>query len=441
MSEPTSIFTFSDLVTKVSREAGIAYYGPSGDQKALPPIDIHDLELCKEIVNDAIKMFIADAPDVGWRWTKRIASIVFAGTRVTGTVDSIPTSNQLTDATLSDTYDTDDDLNGYWCYILTGTGAGSYARITGYTASGGTIVVADWLDQYGQAGGTDPVATDTFAITDVEVIAGDIARYPLPEGFCGEVSGDIHYAKDSSHSAHIEWRHESLIRQRRAVNVVTGYPFYAAIRPWEPQTGTLGSHAKRRWELIVDPQPSATDTVQFPYEIIFDKLDMEAGVADAPDDATVELLDATRTEGNDYFNGWKIEIVAGTGKGSYAIVTDYVGSTGQFIVADWLTSAGAAGGTDPTTNSVYIVQPVNNLHPAGAKFDEVIKAASLAEAEMRIEEVSGNWMQKYIQKAVPKAYQADARTAPRKLGSSNKYVRGVRGHRAQGRIYNDVTYD
>ncbi len=439
MSEPNSIFTFPDLVTKVAREAGIAYYGPSGDQKALPPIDIHDLELCKEIVNDAIKMFIADAPDVGWRWTKRIASVVFAGTRTTGTVDSIPSSNQLTDATLEATYDTDDDLIGYYCYILTGTGVGSWAKITGYTASGGTIVVADWLDQYGQTGGTDPVADDTFAITDVEVIAGDTARYPLPEGFCGEVSGDIHYAKDSSHSAHIEWRHESLIRQHRAVNVVTGDPFYAAIRPWEPQTGTLGSHAKRRWELIVDPQPSATDTVEFPYEIIFDKLDMECGVGDSGGDTTI--LDATRTEGNDYFKDWVIEIVAGTGKGSYAVVTGYTGSSGTFAVGDWLTAAGAGGGTNPGANSIYVVQPVNNLHPAGAKFDEAIKAASLAEAEMRIDEVSGNWMQKYIQKAVPKAYQADARTSPRKLGSSNKYVRGVRGHRAQGRIYNDVTYD
>jgi len=388
-------------------------------------------------------MFAADAPGTGWRWPKRIASITLAGTRVTGTVDAADaddsnpaTATTMTDATLEATYDTDDDLIGYYCYILTGTGAGSYAKITDYTASGGVIEVADWLDQYGNASGTYPVATDTFAITDVEVIGGDIARYPLPEGFCGEVSGEIHYAKDTSHSAHIEWRHESFIRERRAVNVTSGHPMFAAIRPWEPQTGTLSSHAKRRWELIVDPQPSATDVLQFPYEIIFDKLDMEAGVGDSGSNTTI--VDATRTEGTDYFKDWIVEIIAGTGKGSYAVVTAYVVATHAITVADWLTAAGAAGGTNPGADSIYVVQPVNNLHPAGAKFDEAIKAACLAEAEMRdeLKDESTNWTQKYIQKALPKAYQADARTAPRKLGSMNRRGRGVRE-----RTFNDVSYN
>jgi len=402
MAEPTSILDFPGLVTRVSREAGIAYYGPSGDQKALPPIDIHDLELVKEIVNDGIRMFCADAPNVGWRWPRRIASVTLAGTRVTGTVDSVTADpDTLTDATLEATYDTDDDLVGYWCYILTGTGKGSYAQITDYTASGGVITVADWLDQYGQAAGTDPVAADTFAITDVEVIGGDIARYPLPEGFCGEVSGEIHYAKDTANATRIQWSHESEIRSRRAASVSSGAPSRAAIRPWEPQTGTLSYHAKRRWELIVDPEPTAGDVLEFPYEIIFDKLDMEAGVGTTGTGAD-NLTDSTRAEGDDYFNGWVIEIVAGTGRGSYAVVDDYTGDSGKFDIVDddWLTAAGKTGGTHPDTTSVYIVQPANNLHPAGAKFDEAIKAACLAEAEMRIDDISANWMQKYVQKAL-----------------------------------------
>jgi len=76
LAEPTSILKFEDLITRVAREAGIAYHGTAGDTKAMPPIDIHDLELCKEIVNDAIRMFIADAPRTGWRWRRRIMRVM-----------------------------------------------------------------------------------------------------------------------------------------------------------------------------------------------------------------------------------------------------------------------------------------------------------------------------------------------------------------------------
>ncbi len=435
MAEPTSKYEIYDLLVRVAVEMGIPYYGSSGQEKAMPPIDAHNLDLCKKVVRDGINKFIADAPVKGWRWMRRILSVTFTATRITGTVDSIPATNQLTDATLEDSYDTDDDLNGYYVYILTGTGAGSYAQITDYVASGGTLTVTDWLDENGNAGGTDPVATDTFAITPIETVGGDIARYPLPENFGGEADGQIRYEKDTSNAQEIRWVDESLIRQKRAISIQTGHPNVAAIRHLEPVTSALS--AKRRFELIVDPQAVAADTVEFPHTLFFDKLQYEAG--DASGGAATTLTDSTIANvfADDYFNGWIIKIIDGTGKGSYATVTDYTGTSGIFTVVEWLTISGVATGTTPVSSDAYTVEPVNNLHPAGYRFDRIILTACLSEAEMQAEEEgSVKWSTEYLKKSLPKAFELDRRSAPRRLGS---LIKG-KDYYAE-RTWSDVTTD
>lgn len=424
MTEPNIAASFQELITKVAREAGIAYYSSTGQSKALPPIDIHDLELVKEIINDGIRMFMADEPPTGWRWRRRLASIAITGTRITGTADAGTNATHLIDLTLATTYTTTDQLKGYYVYILTGTGTGSWAIITAYNKTTGDCTVADWLNQYGNAGGMDPTIGSTFAITPIETVGGYINRYPLPEYFNGEIDGKIEYAEDSNISSPIDWRDESFIRSRRAISAESGYPRYAAIRQLEPLAGgTLGP--KRRLELILDPSPSADVTLQFPYTVTFDKMDAETGEGDSGGDTT--LLDATRTEGDTYFVGWKITIINGTGKGSYAIVTVYTGSSGTFTVADWLTSAGAGGGTNPGVNSVYYVEPLNNLHPAGHRFDETIIAACMSKTQQRIEEMANsNYVEEYHKKALMQAYKIDSRFAPRTLGSMNRRRDSVR---------------
>ncbi len=442
MSEPTGVLTFEDLVKRVAREAGIAYYGSTGQERNMIPIDVHDLDKCKEVVNDGIRMFISDAPPTGWRWMRRIASVTMTVTRVTGTADAADaddsnpaTATTLTDATLEDTYDTDDDLVGWWIYILTGTGASSYAQITDYTASGGVVEVADWLDENGNLSGTYPVATDTFAITPIETVGGDISRYPLPENFGGDPAGRIEYAGSTNHASVINWCDEALIRAKRAVTIITGYPRYAAIRSLEPTSNTLSP--KRRFEIIFDPQPVAADTVEFPYSLYFDNLSIEAGTATGGAPLATTLTD-TALIGffpNDYFNGWKMEIISGTGRTSYALVTDYVSATGVLTIADWLFADGTAGGTDGAASSIYVLTPANNLHPAGYRFDEFILAACMAKAEMEFEDISANYVEQYHKKSLREAYKIDARSAPRQLGSMNPGRRYVRE-----RTWSDITY-
>lgn len=435
MSEPSSAMSFSDLILRVAREAGIAYYGSDGSEKAKIPVNEHDIDLCKKIVNDGIRMFIADAPIKGWRWMRRLMSVTMTATRITGAADTGTNATHLIDATLATSYTTSDELKDYYAYILTGTGKGSYAQITAYDESTGDCTVAEWLDENGNSGGTTPIATDTFAITPIETINGNISRYPLVENFGGSPDGPIHYAANTNHSSIILWRDEAFIRANRAVTTITSYPHYAAIKQFEPVLSAPST--KRRFELFLDPQPVAADTVEFPYTLYFDKLRLESGIATAA--AADSLTDGSIANlyPNDYFNGWIITILSGTGKNSYAKVEDYTGSSGKFDIVDddWLSIDGTINGTNPSGTPTYKVEPANNLHPAGFRFDEVIKNACLAQAEIQIEDMTSGWDNKY-QKFLAKAYEIDMRSAPRSVGNMNH-----RDHRVRERTWSDVTFN
>ena len=440
MSEPTSALSFHDLILEVAREGGIAYHGTSGQEQAMLPVDPYDFELCKDIVNKGIRAFISAAPVKGWRWMRRILAVTLTATRITGTVDSVTASpDTIVDATLTASYDTDDDLNGYWCYILTGTGAGSYAQITDYTAISGTVTVADWLSSTGAAAGTDPVATDTFAITAVETVGGDITRYPLPEYFGGTPDGPIEYERDSTHGTQIEWVDESRVRARQAINTLIDYPRMAAIRRLEYKSGGFGP--KRRFELFLDKQPSATEVIEFPHTLFFDELRMVAGVASGGSGVTLVDSSFAKHYPVDYFNDtWKCFVISGTGKNARGDVTDFAGDTFTVTVDDWLgIDDSTASAADPTDGSAYYMEPLNNLHPAGFPFDEAIKAACLAQAEIEIEDITAGFMDKYIKFDLPNAKNIDQRSAPRKLGSGNlPRIYGRRGGRSNVTTDNDI---
>ncbi len=437
MAEPTSALSIEDLVLRIAREIGVAYYGSDGQQEAMVPNDPHDLDLCRRIVNDGIRLFVKSSPPNGWRWMRRIMEVDVTSTEVTGTADSTSTTT-LVDADLTDSYDTDGDLIGFWIYITDGTGEGSYAQVAGYTAISGTVTVADWLFISGNAGGTDPVATDSYTITPIETIEGEIYRYPLPENYGGTPDGPITYKADSNHATEIEWVDESFIRRRRSVTVTNSYPLWAATLPYEPRAA--GAGPSRRFEIQFDPKPSVDDTFLFPYDLYFDKVRLEAGISSAG--ATTSLTDSGLANlfPDDYYNGWVMKIIDGTGKNSYAPITDYTGLTGVFTVADWLAIDGTAGGIDPSANSAYVLQPAANLHPAGMRFDDQIEGACLAKAEMLVDDLAGRgFVQDWQNSHKPDAYKQDQRSGPRSLGTMNKTGDGRRFIR--DRTWNDVTYN
>ncbi len=422
-SEPSNARTMSDLMLRVAEKLGIAEYRSTGQLHI--PIDQYNFNLCKRYINNGISMFMADSPPKGWRWMRRLMSVTFA-TRVTGTVDAADATS-MTDLILASTYSTNDALNDWYVYILTGTGAGSYARITDYVGATGKCTVTEWLDSDGNATGTTPAADDTYAITSVATDAGDNAKYILPANFSGSADGIIQYAAGSNRSTPIDWCDEAEIRTRRTPSIIGGPPRKAAIVPYQPVDETLSQ--TRLWVLLVDPRPISTDTVQFPYTLYFDSMDMESGIATAGADTT--LTDSARSEADDYFNDWTLEVINGTGVGETATVTDY--ASGVFTVN--LT-------TTPDTTSEYIVYPANNLHPAGHRFDDTIEAAVLArtEAESQDEHFDDYWQEYYHKKALPNAFKIDMRSAPRKLGPMLTGDQ-IRSRRYYGRSWNSVSYN
>ena len=261
MAEPTTAMTFSDLVIAVAVALQIQHIDPATGVYAVP-VDKQDLAMCKHIVNNGIRMFVADAPSKGWRWMKRIHSLTMAVT-YTGTATA-GTGTSLTDSGLASTYD-DDFFVGYSIYIKSGTGAGESATITDYTGLTGIFEFA------ALSGASTPDDTSVYTIAKSALaIDGDGARYLLPEDFGGTVDGKITYAADSNHGTQINWVDEARIRDFRSTSIQSGYPVWAATLPYSPTSLTITPN--RRWEIFFEPRPASIQTVRFPYTMHFNEL-------------------------------------------------------------------------------------------------------------------------------------------------------------------------
>lgn len=398
MSEVTSRLTTADLVKEIALAAEIASYGTTGNEAAMIPIDPHDLDRCLRVVNNAIRGFIASAPPEGWRWRNRLMEVDLV-TGYTGTA-SAADATSITDSAIAGDYD-DDYFNGYVLTITAGTGIDEYATVTDYTGATGKF------DFAALSGGSTPDTTSQYRICrSTQVIGSDPARYLLAQDFQGEYTGEITFKADSN-ACGIEWTSETEIRRLREYNVQSGdAPFLAAVLP---------NSTQRRWELIVDPEPASEYTIVFPYKASFDALTLIAGTATGGGATSLTDTAIIGLYPNDHFNGQTIRIISGTGKTSYAVVTDYVGSTGVFTVADWLYANGSAGGTDPTAGSIYMVD-AGGVHPAGMQFDFAIRSACLAATEEEFTDVKRGYTEKYLNVDLPAAWTIDGRSAPKKLG-------------------------
>ena len=400
MSEPTSRLTTYDLVLTVAKAADIASYGTTGNEPAQIPVDPHDLDRCLKVVNLAIRDFIAKAPIGGWRWRNRLMEVdLVPALRGTATAAD---ATSITDSGIADTYD-DDYWNGYVLRVTAGTGIDEYATVTDFTGSSGKFEFT------ALSGGTTPDTTSEYQIChSTQVIDSDPARYLLSQDFQGEYTGEITFGAGSN-ACGVEWVSEATIRRYRENTVQIGdAPFVAAIFP---------NSTQRRWELIVDPEPGSAYTVVFPYKANFDQLTLVAGTATGGGNTSVTDTAIIGLYPDDYFNGQTIKIISGTGRTSYAVCTDYVGSTGVFTVADWLYQNGSAGGTNPASGSIYVVDS-GGVHPAGMQFDFAIESACLAFTEQEFSDIRQGFMDKYMTIDLPAAHTIDGQSGPKKLGKS-----------------------
>lgn len=360
MAEPSAALTFRELIVEVATKMGVARYGDDGDEEAQIPEDVHDLNECKKHVNNAVRMFLADAPPSSWRCQRPVADVILWPSVAIETVATV--------AWVAATV--------YAVGNKVTNGGESYICLVAHTAGvfAADLVSVYWRETYDCTGVFDP-ATDTtlvtasgdrfyptmelkpIIVTDVGTltiatyvsatqvrISGDhhwtgakmfsIAangNYTLPQTFGGQYIGDIIFAADTSVVLSIVWTDESRIRALRANSISeTGDPNLAAVR----QMST-----RRRWELVVWPMPSTLRTVTFPYELYFDKM------------------------------------------------------TG-----------------------------LDEMHPCGFAHDETIKRACFAAMEIDTEDMIGGLVQYYRTVALPNSYRIDGRQAPRRLGTMNRRV-------------------
>ncbi len=403
MSEPTSAKTMSELITEVARFIGMPWYGAAGDEVAKVPVNKHDLAECRRIVNNGIRMFIANGPPNGWKWQHRQMYVrMVASEEGTATSGS---STTLTDTALITTVADNDIYIDCILEITAGTGRGETAIVTDYAGDTGVFTFT------ALSGGSTPS-------TDSEYRVGH--RYLLPQDFGGEVDGPIKYIEDTNHTTTMGWTHEADIRNDVQIVPENSYPYKAATR----------AYGIRRWELLVYPYPVAADVLIFPYTKYFDKLFIESGLATSATAQTI--VDTTRKEADKYFDDWILTVISGPGELETATVIDYDKTTTTF------TFSALSGASTPTTASYYTVEPALNQQPAGFMFDETILAACLARAEMEINDVVAGWVQNYNQIALPQAHLIDARLSPRKVSPPfSRY--GIRGKRE--RTWTAATYN
>ncbi len=355
MSEPTAAMTFRDLILHVAKKVGFAFYGDDGTEVAQIPQNVEDLQTCKDHVNRGIRMLLLDAPVTGWRCARPTAQVELWPSVATEAIATdawvTATSYALGSKVLEagESYVcivahtsgvfAADLVSAYWretwdctsvyepatdTTLITASASLFYAsmeRKTLTVTGVGDLTIASYVSatQVRVDGDNHWVGANTFSIT------GD-GNFTMPQTFGGNVEGDITFAAGTNTGARIEWVHEARIRQsREVVSTDTGDPRYAACRP------IAGS--PRRWELIMWPIPSELVTVEFPYELYFDKL----------------------------------------------------------------------------TN-------LDDLHPFGYRFDEVLQAAVMAVAEQDTEDISAGLTQYYRETALPNAHRLDTRAAPRRLG-------------------------
>lgn len=360
MSEPTSALSYGDLIIEIATKLGVAYYGANGDEEAQVPQDVHDLSECKKHANNAIRMFLSDAPAGGWRCQHPIASIVLWPSIAVETIATVAWVT-ATAYTLGDKV----------------TNAGeSYVCIVAHTAAAlfaTDLTAGNWRETHDCTGvyqpatnntlvtipnalfypsmelktivvtGEDSFTIQSYLTSTTVTIAGDVhwtgaktfsitadGNYTLPQTFGGQYHGDITYAAGTTTAGTISWINEAQIRQLRAgTTSETGDPHLATVRP--------SADARRRWELMVWPIPQTLRTVEFIYELHFNSL--------------VALTD---------------------------------------------------------------------VHPCGFAHDETIRAACMAVAERDAEDMMGGLMQYYRQIALPNSFRIDGRQAPRRLGNMGR---------------------
>jgi hypothetical protein len=239
MADPTLGLTFQDLITRVAETIGLAYYGAAGNQVAQNPVDVHDLDVCKRLVNDGYRRFINSNPR--WSFLTPTFTLTLAP-GYTGTATSVGTQTTLTDTTRTE---------------AAGAFIGQNIAVT-HAATGLTEVglISNWnsgTKVITFAAIVNPVqAGDSYQIAPTQCVNGDNSRYYLPDGFYGSLLTPFTFAANAGVAWAITDVREEILREMQQTVNTSGDPSYVAFRPLPALPTTNG----KRWEAIFWPDPT-----------------------------------------------------------------------------------------------------------------------------------------------------------------------------------------
>jgi hypothetical protein len=342
--EATSQLNFGLLVTQVAMKLGCPSYGSSGTGIPQAPTDTRNLNICQGIVNDAIRMVIADAPaPAGWFWGKPVAQVdlwPIIGPDYTGSTYVSSTGYNSTNSTIRlaltaprypSTAPSSQPVTSVPNFVQsmeqrtiwlggqpTATTPGWFVAPNSPLSSTSTVgvpfTILDFagpqtIDIYVGSTSTLPGSLSTWN-NKIPFSFAQPGDYTLPANFAGEIAGDITFIAQTNRGMLMSWTDEALIRQRRQnYNIESGTPYWAAVRimpqpTYQNVTMPYNDVAlppwRRRWELMTWRVSQEFLSLLFPYVLAFDSLVNPTDLPPSPISFDDTLLAACRAQAERY---------------------------------------------------------------------------------------------------------------------------------------------
>jgi len=372
--------TFADLQAHVALALGVAYYGAAGDEAAQTPIDVATLARINSYVHGGIRMFLADAPAQGWEFQHPVAEISLWATR-SSTANGAPVYDAgpppLSTVTVHTTLFRGSMVGHNLAFTVTSTADG----VPTYTAASDTTVV-DVDDAIFKAGMIGQEITFTATGNSYTIIGyTDTTTVTIEGDASGEADADT-------------------------VTAVHNYPIVSV-------TSVLVA--------VVTGDASG---------------EADGGAMTVTADGNYMLPTTFGGESTG-----RLTYAAGTNKGTFpawdnegdirrlrANTDSWTGTPYRAAIRKSSTATRWELVVYPTPEEDYtvllpyelhfsVLVAATDVHPAGAHYDEAVKAACEAYAEMHGEDILAGQHQYYLQRALPAAYRRNRRSIPKRLGS------------------------
>jgi hypothetical protein len=330
--ENTSALNFGQLVTNVAYKLGVASYGSTGTGAPALPTDPFNLSICQTIVNDSIRMLIADGAGK-WYWqdqTIQLDTFPNIGPDSTGSTYVKSTAydavNNLTTLTLTSpatppanstafpttfvpSFLQSMELRIIWLNGVPSTGFPGSLSFQG-TVFGSTVGVPFTIVNYlspttVQISGTlSTGSVSTFVgSTHIPFSIATLGDFTLPADFGGAYTSEITWIAGTNRAVYIDWVDEATIRaQRQLYAFQFGIPSVASVRPIPlPTVAQMAITPTRpRWELNMWVSPSEYLSVNFSHMLSFNNLVNSTDLPPTPLSFDEVLLAAVRAQTERY---------------------------------------------------------------------------------------------------------------------------------------------